>query len=351
MKWRGLFLAVLLVGMLSACGGRKAPERSGAVVEAELGETLTAFVLRTEREDVGILLTEETEVWSWVDALTGEAFLAQAPLGTVVMVECGEEQTAYTDRDGRQLAAYPARRIYVQEARTGETAPLPDGWEAVCWDIGGDSAYRLEDGTELLRVRRPSGPGNVYVGGIESFDDLSEAAKPRVLSFYEEQGLLYDTQAILEKAYRDYRSRGADQAFDGYTVGQEIAPTASSGRVMYFLTSVTLPIAGAHAQELRLGAAFDRETGEALPAWDLFACSREEVLQTLLDRADITNPVLRGEMEAAFRPESLVFFPENLEVSFPQGALPSEEYAYMLGLDYDDLDGVLYDWAVPSGRE
>ncbi len=352
MRWRGLFLAVLLVGMLSACGGQRVDERSGTVVEAELGETLTAFVLRMEKEDVAILLTEETFVGSWVDVLTGEDFLAQAPLGTVVGVRCEEEETVYTARDGRQLTAYPARWITVQEARTGETAPLPDGEEAVCWEVGfGKLAYRLADGTELLRVLAPSGPDRVSVAGIEGFDDLSEAAKPRVLAFYEEQGLLYDTQATLERAYRDYRSQGADQAFDSYTLGQEIAPTASSGRVMYFLTSVMLPIDGTYMEERRLGAAFDRETGEVLPVWDLFTCSREEVLPTLLDRAGATDPVRRREMEAAFRPECLVFFPDHLEISFPQGAMPSEEYAYILGPDYDDLDDVLHDWAVPFGRE
>ena len=37
--------------------------------------------------------------------------------------------------------------------------------------------YQTEDGTELLREYGPSGPENVFIGGLESFDDLSEAAK------------------------------------------------------------------------------------------------------------------------------------------------------------------------------
>lgn len=53
--------------------------------------------------------------------------------------------------------------------------------------------------------------------------------------------------------------------------------------MIYFLTSVTLPINGSVATEVRLGAAFDRETGEHLSPWDLFACSEEEARQTLLD--------------------------------------------------------------------
>ena len=50
--------------------------------------------------------------------------------------------------------------------------------------------YRLPDGTELLTEQTPNGPERVYVGGTESFDDLSEAAQTAVLAYYQRQGLL-----------------------------------------------------------------------------------------------------------------------------------------------------------------
>ncbi len=42
------------------------------------------------------------------------------------------------------------------------------------------------------------------VGGIENFNALNETAQANVLKFYEAQGLLYDTQAELERAYGAY---------------------------------------------------------------------------------------------------------------------------------------------------
>ncbi len=45
-------------------------------------------------------------------------------------------------------------------------------------------------------------------------------------------------------------------------------------------------------------------------------------------------------------------FPDHLEISYPQGTLPSQEYSYSIGLDYDaELLSVLQPWAVPDGRE
>ena len=131
--------------------------------------------------------------------------------------------------------------------------------------------------------------------------------------------VLYDTQAELERAYRAYVDTGCPEDFDSHMLEQSIYPTASSQEVMYFLTSVTLPLDGNTATELRLGAAFDRKTGEALEPQELFTCSPEALITALLNCSKVTEPTLRREMTTAFRPEYLVFFPEHLEVSFPQG--------------------------------
>ncbi|WP_373263982.1 hypothetical protein [Hungatella hathewayi] len=52
------------------------------------------------------------------------------------------------------------------------------------------------------------------------------------------------------------------------------------------------------------------------------------------------------------RPEYILLFPEHLEISYPQGTLPSQKYSYSVGLDYDaKLLSVLQPWAQPDERE
>ena len=54
-------------------------------------------------------------------------------------------------------------------------------------------------------------------------------------------------------------------------------------------------------------------------------------------------------MEAAFKPEYITFFSENVGVAFPAGTLPSQDHCYMLGIDInEELCGILHEWAVPQ---
>lgn len=226
---------------------------------------------------------------------------------------------------------------------------LSDGTTVDVLKNSGSISYLLSDGTELLRVENPSGPDNVIVGGTDSFDDLSEAAQTNILTYYSEQGLLYDVNKVLEQAYADYQNTENKDEFTSYMLSQEIAPSASNERILYFITSVQLPIDSQNMQEVHLGAAFDRETGSHISNWELFSCSEEETKQILLDIAQIKHSPLREEMEAAFSPEYLTFFTDNLEISFPAGTLPSQENCYILGLDYDrELCQILNEWAIPK---
>ncbi|MEG6522100.1 hypothetical protein [Desulfotomaculum sp. 1211_IL3151] len=226
-----------------------------------------------------------------------------------------------------------------------------DGESANLWrrDYIDDALYKLSDGTILLTIRVSIGPDNVYVGGVESFDDLSESAQKAVSGFYEGQGLLYDTLAELQNAYEEYLTcKESGKVYQERFISQDIAPTASNDNIMCFLTSVTLPVNGQMAQEIRLGAAFDRKTGEVLSNWDMFTLPEEKTRQWLLDKFVVAAPALRAEMEAALKPEYIILFPQNMEVSFPQGTLPSQEYSYRVSLDYNDLREVLQAWAIPN---
>lgn len=229
---------------------------------------------------------------------------------------------------------------------------LSDGTNVDIIKNSGSISYMLSDGTELLRVKNPSGPDNVIVGGTANFNDLSETAQASVLAYYSRQGLLYDANEVLEQAYADYQHTENKDEFTAYMLSQEISPSASNERILYFITSVYFPIDSQNGQEVRLGAAFDRETGNRINNWELFSCSEEEAKQTLLDIAQIKNSPLREEMESAFSPEYLTFFADNLEISFPAGTLPSQENCYILGLDYDkELCRILNDWAIPQQND
>lgn len=91
-----------------------------------------------------------------------------------------------------------------------------------------------------------------------------------------------------------------------------------------------------------------RETGARLPPLTLFSLPPEQVPEALVFLSKPENDTLHAEMLAAFRPEYLVFFPEHLELNFPRGTLPSQEYDYIAALDYTpQLTALLQSWAIP----
>lgn len=47
-------------------------------------------------------------------------------------------------------------------------------------------------------------------------------------------------------------------------------------------------------------------------------------------------------------PEYIALYPDNMLVTFPPGALPSQEHSCSLGLDYGHrLCGILQEWGLP----
>ncbi len=171
-----------------------------------------------------------------------------------------------------------------------------DGEAASLWrrEHDDDDVYKLSDGAVLLTVQSPSGPGNTGVIGQESFDDLSEAAQAAVSAYYEEQGLLYNTQQELEAAYAEYLScKESGTDYHERRVSQDITAVASNENIMSFITSVILPVEGQIVREIHLGAVFDRDTGEALSNWDLFALPEEEARSFILNEIEADDPTLK----------------------------------------------------------
>ncbi|WP_325199646.1 hypothetical protein [Oscillibacter sp.] len=354
-----LALAVLLALGLTACQDEK--NISGALTEVRTDENgaLTALILERGGKRTGVLLAEGTSVWprgegSWTSEEAMEAFREDLQPGNELSAWCYSRKEKLETAEGESIPAYWGQNISITAILEREALTLRDGTpvDRLDYDSWGSYTYRLTDGTELLRVEEPRGPEDVIVMDSENFEDLSETAQGKVRAYYEAQGLLYDEQEELENAYAAYRELGED--FQAGHIRQEVTPTASSRRVMYFETGVTLPnVYGTQTYRgFSLHDAFDRETGEKLDPWALFAVPEEEVRRRLPELPGwIDNPVLRAEMAEALEPEWIGFGRDGLFIEFPAGSLPSEELAYHVGIDWQDVpEGFFQPWAVPDGR-
>ena len=342
MKKAIIFLALCLC-VLAGCGGEKSVSGRVEEVYTDTESEYAPFIIRDSRSDdkIGIVINSETYISSRVE-IDKEEFIKGDFTGAEMTVELGES----VGRLDNKVKAYIAESIEVKAVICRNVLELSDGTAVDMRDGPFDIIYQLSDGTELLRVQAQNSPENVYVVGKESFDDLSEEAKPKVLEFYAEQGLLYGVERGVEMAYQAYQSSG--EAFQAFYFSQEVGPTASNERLMYFITYALIPDDKGNSQELRLGAAFDRETGEHISDWELFSCSEEEAKKALLNIAQISDSGLRAEMDSALLPEYIIFHPDHMEICFPVGTLPSQEYSYVLALEYDEnLRSVLHDWAIP----
>lgn len=351
-KYIRLSLAFLLV-LLTSCSD-KGRHFSGEVSDLQTeGGNIVSFVVTDEAgKRTGILVPEDAVFTSRTDPEAGaeKELLLSGQRGTSISVECKGSRTSLTTDSGEKLPAYTAWFIAVNGYLTPNAAALRDGTplDVFRWTDG--VTYRLTDGTDLLYVRDATGPENVYTAGQEGYDDLSEAAQKKISAYYKGRGLLYSVEDELESACANIPIHVNGQPVP--RLGQDVSPNASSERVIYFLTCLTLPVYGggtANATEVRLCDAFDRDTGEHIDGWDLFACPPDEAVQALLDLAHITEQPLRSEVEAAFQPEYMRLYSGGLEVFLPKGALPGEETSWGFGLDYNDgLRAIFQDWALPN---
>ena len=351
-KYICLSLAFLLV-FLTGCSDKNR-HFSGEVsdLQAEDGNIVSFVITDEAGKRTGILVPEDAAFTSRVDleAKAEKELLLSGRRGTSVSVECKDGRASLATDSGEKLPAYTAWFVAVNGYLTPNADALRDGTplDVFRWTDG--VTYRLTDGTDLLYVRDTIGPEHVYISGREGYDDLSEAAQEKISAYYEDRGLLYSVEDELESACANIPTHVNGQPVP--CLGQDVSPSASSERVIYFLTCLTLPVYGdrtANATEVYLCDAFDRETGEHIDGWDLFACPPEEAVQALLDLAQITEQPLRSEVEAAFQPEYMRLYSGGLEVFLPKGALPSEETSWGFGLDYNDgLRAIFQDWALPD---
>ena len=346
-------LAVLSFCLLLTACGHDMKNVCGEVVDI-LQDTASGcpiLIIQEGKRQKAVLLTESTYVFADSDDLASSWKAAPTTDVSVDAYRLYGKTSVTTG--GKKITAYQADTIRITGYLVQDAATLSDGTPLDAWKTSMfGTTYQLKDGTELLWEDAPSGPENHYVANLENFDDLSEAAKPTVRQYYEEQGALYDLQAELDKAWAEYQE--APETFSTHYVSQDTSPAGSSQRLMYFNTNVTLPVSGDICQDCSLCAAFDRETGESIPLTDLFTCPEAKIAQNLLDLAEkdgsIPNePEAKREMLAAFRMEYLSFWSDYVMLAFPAGTLPSQEYTCLVSVDYAaGLSDILQPWAIPQ---
>ena len=332
-------LAISCAILLAGCGETTMyGEVNGVRTDPQTGN----FIFTLERDGgkpITVVTDGDTHIFSWLDEVS-EFDLRNGAMGGIMVSVTGKTSGTTTMN---------ASEVAIDQLLIRNTYTLDDG-TAVNTLIGSSyTMYCLEDGTELLHVRQTTGPDHVYVGGVESLDDLSQEAQQRIQAYYDEQGILYDEFQTLQEAYDAYYILKED--FRSFMLSQEMTPTASNDEIIYFLTVVTMPDQDhGGSAELRLGAAFDKETGEVIPYEDLFTCQPEEIVSCLAEICGVDDDALIREMKASFKPEYVVFFPDSLDLTFPATALPEYGVGYGMGCGYtEEACALLQPWAVPHG--
>ena len=331
-----LVAAVFCAFLFTGCGEKTI---RGEVIEVisdgQNGEF--SFVID---QDVGGLKTIKTDadtyIFSWIEEATEKDLREGNVDGMMVSV---------TGKNGSEV--FNAEHVMIEQLRIRNYHTLADGTQVDIIIGLNEYTYCLGNITELLRVRNPVGPHNVQVVGVEALNSLNEKAQQNVIAYYDAQGLFYDEFQTLQDAYDAYCTW---DKFYAFYLSQEIIPTASSDDVVYFLTDFMSDRGYEGTEELRLGAAFDKKTGEVISATELFVCKPEEIIPKLIEICDLDDAELIAEMKQAFRPEYVVFLPDYLEITVPESALPAYGVSSAMAIDLmdEELLKLLQPWAVPN---
>ena len=329
-----LLLIVPLLFLLTGCGGKVIYGEVQSI--APKGDYLELSIVG---KDDTVLADDNTMVYSFAGIEEG---LLDGELIRPYI-------TAYDLRwtfDG-----YYSDRIYVESIILPEPYVLEDGTELTVRKDFTHTTYFAPNGADILWEQEPYGPHNVSVGGLPTFDMLNEQAQEAILAYYEEQGLLYDLDAELEKAYEEFLSMGNPVTFQARHLSQEISPTAANEKLIWHSVHVTRPVGNNLHHQTNTPTVFDRETGEVINTSELFQCTEIELGRRILEIVNMPDTELSREMENAFRFEYLQFSSNYLDVCFPAGSLNSQNTDHSLGVEYEDLYGFIHPWAVPDRIE
>lgn len=365
MRMKKLLFVVILSSIFLFAGCSKERCLEGKVLEIQSNEDVgvVAFTIKPDgNPETRILLTDETSIVSWMRQYEGRndeynSRLSQKELeNTCASVWFSGPKRTFTKENGEKIPAYNATSIQIIGGDSRERVSLRDGTEVEIWieDYGRTKVYKLEGGAELLKEERLSDLSNDIVSGQARFDALKEEVQTRILTYIETHVDLYDVSEELEKAYAAYQKKEETEVFDVPYLYQSIHLVASNDRMVYFDVSQRGSEQGESTKNFDMSMAFDCETGEPVEMWDLFRCTKEELVQTILKCSEISDPVLEEKMLAELRPEYILLLPETLEVSFPNGTLQSkeeEEKNYnTFSIDWSEkgIQEIVYEWAIPK---
>lgn len=330
----------------------KKKEISGLVTEIQPSEIpdCANFVICTESgKQLGILMDSTPHIASYFNEVDKNQLLNGTKKDVIISITPSGRGKSMTTADGKKLKTYIATYIDIISYLTDKSLQLSDGTNIQIWKELWSYTYRFQDRTELLEVSSSTVPDGVVMSNGDSLYELPKSAQTNILAFYEKQGLLYDVTKTLEQAYHSYQLlKEKEQPFQPYYLIQSIYPTASSEKVMYFLTAVSLPLGSGYMNTFQIPVAFDKETGKPIEPLELFECSKDKVIDTILDLARLQDLTLRKEMKEAFQPKHIIFYEDNMEIVFSKGSLPSQKDGQTLLLDYtDSLYKILQPWAIP----
>ena len=268
-------------------------------------------------------------------------------ISTVYDARTGKNDTY----ENRKIRCYEAELIDMDIEKNNtpaSTITLSDGTELRVYPDSDHTLYTLANGTDLLLENHLQTPENTMAVGKKNIDHLEENAKASVLAYYEERGRLYDIMEELEKASAIYQQSQNKENFSMMRIEQNVYPTAANDRLIFFQTSLHLPLAEKTFTERNLCEVFDRKTGAYIPIEDLFICPLEELGSQLLALAHLSDAD-RADMETAFRREYIFFTEDSLCIDFPAGSLTNYKEQYIVPLKYtSDLRGLMHDWAIPK---
>lgn len=246
---------------------------------------------------------------------------------------------------------YYADRICVESVQLPQGYLLSDGTALTVRKDYTHTAYFTPDDIEILREQEPIGPNNVSVGGIPSLDMLNAQAQEEILAYYERQGLLYDLDEELERAWQCYQASDNKLLFQSHHLAQDICPSAANHRLVWYSVYVTRPVGDGLHQQSSTHTVFNRETGKVIDTAELFDCTEAELGRRILEIVSMPDTELSREMEKAFRFEYLDFDSNSLDVCFPAGSLSSQKADHLLAIEYEDLAGYIHSWAIPDSIE
>lgn len=250
-------------------------------------------------------------------------------------------------------SAAPASETFPPELIEENAYTFDGGTTASLWQSGFSSYYyyyQLENETHLLEFWDYTDPD--YVLSCLEGSAASPEAKEAICSYYGNAEPAHDNESLLKDAYEDYLLCAQEETrFRTHTAGTEVTLTAETSRFVSCMLMDTRPDSprfDGTVTETRIPTLFDSSTGEIIHMWDTFQLPEAEAKKELLALCSaIARP---EEMEQAMDSAYLIWYPNTLEIWFPAGSLQSQDIAAGGGFSYEELEGLLQPWAIPSAQ-